>query len=53
MKPKRIPGQAAVRMDGECLLLAGGERVHGPFQPDAGAATRFCASHVEPIEDER
>jgi hypothetical protein len=53
MKPKMIPGQAAARMDGECLLLAGGEPLRGPIQRDAGEATRFCASHIDPIEDER
>lgn len=47
-----ILGHAAVRMDGDCLLLAGGEPLHGPFHPDACEAMRFCASHIEPIEDE-
>ena len=47
-----IPGQAPLRMDGECLLVAGGEPLHGVLGADAPEALRFCASHIEPIEDE-
>ena len=46
-----IPGEAAVRMDGECLLCAAGP-LPGPFYPDACETMRFCALHIEPIEDE-
>ena len=50
--PQMIPGQAPVRMDGECLLPPGGELLHGPIQPDTCDAMRLIASCIEPIEDE-
>jgi len=50
--PKMIPGQTAVRMDGECLLPVGGEPFHGPFHPALPVPLHFGASHIEPIEDE-
>ena len=46
-----VPGQAPVLVDGQCLLPAGTEPLHGPFLPDACEAMRFSASHIEPIED--
>jgi hypothetical protein len=47
-----IPGQTPVRVDGQCLLPAGGEPLHGTLLPDAPEALRFAASRIEPIEDE-
>ena len=47
-----VPGQAPARMDGECLLAAGGEPLHGVLQPNAPETLRFGASHIEPIDDE-
>ena len=44
--------QAPVRMDGECLLPAGGEPLHGPLGPDIPDSFHFGISHIEPIEDE-
>ena len=46
------PGQAPVRMDGECLHPWGSEPLHGPFCPQVPEAIRFTSSHIEPIEDE-
>jgi hypothetical protein len=46
------PGQAPVRLDGDCLLLAGGEPLHAGIRPDAPDGLRFGASHIEPVEDE-
>ena len=50
--PATIPGHSPVRMDGECLLPAGGEPLHGPSSSQLPEATRFAASHIEPIESE-
>ena len=52
MDRRMIRVQAPVRIDGECLLAAGGEPLHGPFCPDVPDAFHFGISHIEPIEDE-
>ena len=47
-----VPGHASVRMDGDCLLPAGGGPVHASLCSHVPEAMRFAASHIEPIEDE-
>ena len=51
-KPTISPGRAPVRLDGQCLLAAGGEPLHGVLQAGAPESLRFGATHIEPIEDE-
>ena len=41
-----------VRIDGQCLLAAGGEPLHETLALDAPETLRFAASHIEPVEDE-
>jgi hypothetical protein len=43
-----IARHAPVRMDGQCLLAAGGEPLHEAIAPDAPETLRFGASHIEP-----
>ena len=50
--PAMVPGHAPVRMDGECLLPAGGGPVQRSLCSHVPEAMRFAASHIEPIEDE-
>ena len=50
--PAVVPGHAPVRIDGECLLSAGGGPVQASLCSHVSEATRFAASHIEPVEDE-